>query len=91
MKITLERLWNDYFLEECSKIDTDEERDLIKKAVELHEVASKLLNEEQKEAVEKYVDTLCDVEALFARSAFVKGCEFAVSFLREAGDSTPKK
>ena len=38
------------------------------------------------EAVEKYVDALCDLEALFVKKAFLKGCEFAVSFLLEAGD-----
>ena len=35
------------------------------------------------EAVEKYVDVLCDVEAFFVKKAFFKGCEFATSFLLE--------
>jgi len=35
--------------------------------------------------VEKYVDALCDLEALFVKKAFLKGCEFAVSFLLETG------
>ena len=29
---------------------------------------------------------LCDIDALFAKKAFCKGCEFAVSFLTEAGN-----
>ena len=44
-----------------------------------------MLNGEQANAVEKYVDALCDMQALFAKKAFVKGCEFAVSFLLETG------
>lgn len=86
MKETLEKLWNDYLLDECSVIDTDEERELTKKIAMLHEQATALLQKEQRIAVEKYVDALCDLDALFVRKAFLKGCEFAVSFLLEAGN-----
>ena len=78
MKKTLEKLWNEYLLDECAVIDT-------KMAAELHEKANALLSMDQKDAVQKYVDSLWDIEALFAKKAFVKGCEFAVSFLLEAG------
>lgn len=84
MKQTLEKLWNDYLLDECAVIDTDEERTLTKKAAELHENVNAFLNKEQQDTVEKYVDVLCDLEALFVKKAFCKGCEFAVSFLLEA-------
>ena len=86
MKETLETLWNEYFMEECAAIDTDEERTRTKKAIELHEKANALLSKEQQVAVEQYVDALCDVEAIFVKKAFVKGCEFAVSFLLEAAN-----
>ena len=86
MKERLEKLWKEYLMEECAAIDTDEERALTKKAAELHEKATALLNEEQEDAVEKYVSALCDLENLFAKKAFLKGCEFAVSFLTEAGN-----
>ena len=43
MKQTLEKLWNDYLLDECALIDTDEERMLTKKAAELHESANAFL------------------------------------------------
>ena len=85
MKETLEKLWNEYLLDECAAINTNEERTLMKQTVELHEKVNALLNKEQEEAVEKYVDALCDMEALFTKKAFFKGCEFAVSFLLEAG------
>ena len=86
MKKTIEKLWNDYLMEECAVIDTDEERTLTKQAVELHERANALLNREQQDAVEKYVDALCEIETLFVKKAFVKGCEFGASFLLETGD-----
>lgn len=86
MKKTLEKLWNDYLSDECAKIDTDEERSLTKKTSELHEKANTLLNKDQKDSVEKYVDALCDLETLFVKKAFLKGCEFAFSFLLEAGN-----
>ena len=72
MKETLEKLWNEYLLDECAEMDTDEERKLTRNASELYEKVAELLNREQEDAVEKYVDALCD-----------KGCEFAVSFLLE--------
>lgn len=87
MKGILERLWNDYLIDECAAIDTDRERELTKKTAELHEKANALLNKEQGVAIETYVDALCDVQALFAEKAFVKGCEFAISFLLEAQNS----
>ena len=83
MKETLEKLWNEYLLDECAPIDTAEERSLTKKTGELYEKASALLSKEQKNAVQKYVDALCDAESLFIRKAFLKGCEFSVSFLLE--------
>ena len=91
MKITLEKLWNEYLLEQCSAMDTDEERELTKKAVELHEQVTDLLTAEQEHAVEAYVDALCEINSLFAKKAFLKGCEFAVSFLLEARNSESQK
>ena len=83
MEKTFEKLWNEYFWDECSVIDTDEERQLTKKAAELQEKANALLNKEQQEAVEKYVEAVYDGETLFMKKAFFKGCKFAVSFLLE--------
>ena len=86
MKETLEKLWNDYLLEECAVMDTDEERILTAKAAELHEKANALLNEEQQKAVDCFVDALCEMQSSFVKKTFCKGCEFAVSFLLEAGN-----
>ena len=86
MKKTLEKLWNEYLFSECAVMDTDEERMLTKKAAELHEKADVLLDEEQRAVVEKIIDALCDVNAIFTKKAFFKGCEFATSFLLESGN-----
>ena len=86
MKKTLEKLWIDYLSDECAEIDTDEERFLTEELAKLHKKASASLNEGQREAVDQYVNALCDLEALFAKKAFFKGCEFSISFLLEAGD-----
>ena len=86
MKKTLEKLWSEYLSSECAVIDTDEERILTKKAAELHEKADALLDKEQRAAVEKIIDALCDVNAIFTKKAFFKGCEFATSFLLESGN-----
>ena len=70
MKTTLEKLWSDYLIDECSAIDTDEERNLTAVAAELHKKANELLNKEQEAAVEKYVSALFDVNAVFVKKAF---------------------
>ena len=83
MKNTLEKMWIEYFAEKCAVLDTDEERALLRKAADLHEKANALLNKEQQEAIEKYLDAFCDIESCFLKKAFSKGCEFATSFLYE--------
>ena len=83
MKETLEKLWNNYLLDECSDIDTDEERQFIKKTAELHDRVNALINQEQADAMEEYVDAVSQIDAFLVKKAFCKGCEFAVSFLLE--------
>lgn len=87
MKETLEKLWTEYLLDECAAIDTDEERILAKKSLELHEKANAMLDKNQQSAVEEYLDTLYEMEALFVKKAFCRGCEFTASFLFEARNS----
>ena len=70
MKETLEKLWEEYLLDECAVMETEEERDLTKKALALHEKANALLHQDQQEAVEKYIDALCDLNALFVKKRF---------------------
>lgn len=63
-------------MDECCTIDTEEERKLTEITVELHQGANNLLNKDQQDAVKKYVDALCDLEALFVKKAFMKGRKF---------------
>ena len=86
MKNTLEKLWNEYFAEECAAMDTAEEKALIKKAGELHKIANESLSREQKDATENYIEALYEMQDCFGKKAFFKGCEFATSFLLEAGN-----
>ena len=86
MKETIERLWDEYFYEECAVIDTEEERVLIRKSAEMHKNVNELLTEEQGFAFEKYIETLYEIQGSSVKKAFLKGCEFAISFLLEAGN-----
>ena len=61
MKKTLEKLWSEYLSEKCAVIDTDVERKLTKKIGKLHEKAIALLNKDQQEVLEKYVDAIYDM------------------------------
>ena len=84
MKTILEMLWDDYFSEKCSAIESDEEKALIKNVAKQYEEASALLNKEQQQAIEKHLEVLCDLEAHFIKKAFFKGCQFAIAFFSEA-------
>ena len=84
-----ERLWNRFIVYECAIADTEQERALGDKVAALHEQLCATLNEEQGEAVKRYVDVVCEMEALFAKKAFLKGCELAASFLTETGRYEP--
>ena len=85
MKEILNNLWNEYFSEECISVNTNEEKELIKKLADIREKTNAKLNEEQKNAVEKCIEAVYDVESAYRKKSFFKGCEFAVSFLFELG------
>lgn len=85
MKTTLENLWNAHFAEECAEINTDEEKSLLKRAGEMHKKVNELLTKEQICLVEKYIETLYEIQTVFGKKSFFKGCEFAISFLFELG------
>ena len=84
MKKITEKLWNEYFAEECAAIESKEEKELSKKAIEMHEKAIELLTKEQNEVVEKYVDVMCEISESFSKKAFFKGCSFSLFFILEA-------
>ena len=85
MMKTIEKLWHEYFAEECAWIDTEEERTLAKKAAQMREKAVERLSKEQCDVMEQYVEILYEMQAFLSKKAFCKGCEFALSFLLEAG------
>ena len=85
MKETLEKLWGEYFAEECALVEGDEERVLMRHAAELAEALSASMTKEQREATEKYVEAIYEIQGLFVKKVFFKGCEFTASFFLEAG------
>ena len=66
-----------------AKIETDEEKALIKKAAEMHKAIDELMMNEQISVMEEYVDTLYQIQWCFVRKSFFKGCKFALSFILE--------
>ena len=86
MKDTLEKLWDDYFAPDCAVIETEAEKALAQKVLQLQKTAHAPLTSEQIQAIEKYIDAICELESTFTKKAFFKGCEFAISFILESGD-----
>ena len=86
MKEIIEKLWNEHFADECAQIHTKEERDLLKKAIEIQEAANELMSKEQSDAIQKYVEILYEIQSFSVKKAFFIGCEFAMAFVWEMGD-----
>ena len=84
MKKLLEKLWDDYLLCECAVAESEQEHALSERTAVLHDALGELLNEQQGAAVHRYVDALCEMEALFVKKAFLKGCELAAAILTDA-------
>lgn len=85
MTETLEKLWNEYFAESCTGIETEEEKALIKRVIETHQAVNMLLTKEQNDEMEKHMEVVYEMQGCFVKKAFFKGCEFALSFALEAG------
>ena len=81
-----EKLWSEYFAEECSIADGREERLLLKKSAELSRALSEQLSQSEREALEKYTEAIYDMQAEFMKKAFLKGAEFTFSFLAQVGN-----
>ena len=80
----IDKLWNEYFFEKCSTIDTEEEREILKRAVKFQKCLDELLTAEQNAAVERYVEVLHEMQMQSCKKAFFKGCEFALAFLSKS-------
>ena len=85
MKKTLENLWDGLIALDYATLDTEEEKALAEKSLQLEKLAYDGLTNEQIQAVEAFVDAVCEIESAFAKKAFAKGCAFTLSFLLEAG------
>lgn len=85
MKETLEKLWDEYFAEKCAIIDTSEEKALAARLTEMRKELNKALTVEQSDAIEKYIESLYEIQGSFVKKAFFKGCELTVSFFVETG------
>ena len=77
----IEKLWNEYFAEVCSVIETNEEKTMTKRLIELHKLVNESLTKEQNEAVENHLEALLEMQSLLIKKSFFKGCEFATEFL----------
>ena len=70
MEKMLEKLWGNYWLEECAVLESEEERALVKRAAEAHKSAMELLTKEQNERIEKYIDILNEIQSTFGKKPF---------------------
>lgn len=85
MENSIEKLWNEYFAEQCATMTTDEEHILAKSAIEKRKVLSASLSVDQSEALNSYIDILFEIQSTFIKKAFFNGCKFATAFFSTFG------
>ena len=79
----LEKIWNEYLAEECATMEDEEEKALAKRAVAMGKAWREMLSDEARDAVEKYIDLLCELQDALVKRAFRQGCEFTANFFLE--------
>lgn len=84
MRKFFEKVWDEYLAEKCAAIETDEERELIKRIAERRHLLDELTTKEQKDALEGYAEALMNAQAFESKKAFIKGFSFAMSFIYES-------
>lgn len=83
MRKELDNLWYSYLIESVLK-KSDKEKDLIKQFSTDNDALRDALNNQQKELLEKYDQSLSTLNGLTEKMAFIKGVKFTVRFLFEA-------
>ena len=83
MKKELDNLWYSYLIESVLK-KSDKEKELIKQFSTDNNALMETLNNQQKELLEKYDQSLSTLNGLTEKMAFIKGVKFTARFLFEA-------
>ena len=88
MNNILEKLWSEYFCEDCSAINSEEEKAIAKILAQTRNEIENLPINEFRESIENYIAFMYKAQSLALKKAFFKGCEFAISFLVEVSSLT---
>ena len=81
MKNIFKKLWYDYLVDECGKMDTEEEKRIAAELLAADQELRATLSEEQKLLFEKTQKLVDDTYAVFAEKAFEKGLSFSFEYL----------
>ncbi len=80
MNKILNELWENYFYEECSRIENNEIKDILSEADKIKSELNESLNERESELLETYLNKISEIDERFLRQTFEKGMCFAASF-----------
>ena len=83
MRKELEELWQ-YYLIEVPLQRNDEEKEIIKNYSKCEDILKAKLNEEQKNLLEEYDNSIFETSRMSEKHAFIKGVRFAIRLIFEA-------
>lgn len=83
MRKELEELWQ-YYLIEVPLQRNEKEKEIIREYGEAEEKLRAKLNDEQKELLEEYDNSVSETNSISERYAFIKGVRFAIRLIFEA-------
>ena len=83
MKEIIEKLWNEYLMEECAESISSEENELWEQNGKFRETLYTMLPDEQKVNIDNYIEAFCNIQEKCIKKAFFMGCKFTLSFVSE--------
>ena len=81
MKEILNKLWDEYYSEECATLTTRDEREHARRIAEERLLLDGLLDTEQRNALDRYQAELYSAHERLLKKAFFKGCRLSLSLI----------
>ena len=79
----IENLWNNYISQNNPAMRNEKEKELVALTVKLESRLLKTLDNQEKELLEKFTDSIYRTEDFLLQEAFFDGAKFCIHFLME--------
>lgn len=82
-KEIIKRLWYDFLSDECSILESEEEKECVAKIASLEKALLNVIPIEEAKQLEIMIDAIYNANALLVEKAFACGIRFSTKYLME--------